>query len=540
MKKRVLGVVLTLVLALGCAFAVMGCGSDAKDLYDYAKSTSTPYSSATKIDELDKYVYGNSAEGNLAVFSKYDSESSSTSYKVFNLDTGKVVATMTIAEGADGGYYLFEVEKVGGAVFCSYYKAANASVYTYKLFSENGTEITNFSKSGELTENILKIKLDLIEFNDIIYRVGTDGSVVKAFDVNDLSKFEITELDAKSENYYYDAKEGVIVVYSAVDGTPVSYYQVPSYAEGFNCHVLSNGNIFVQYSVKVDPYTDKYDYLKETQNGIAKYTLEQKIVNPKNGDVKDVKNSKNPVYIEYVVALSGVIAQNYTFTTDEYKGSAKNFASVQKIEDKKINTSTDYNYFMSDKGKLSEIEDTIVAQEGTGAGLDNGYVIFTNKLGQAFLYDAELNLVGEVTNAKKYTEKFIITEKAIYDYTLKKVIDFAIGGYDINYSIGGYSIVGENIIVRKEVKTENSSYYDYYLLKDSNAPTLIGTTNSTGTVIFTKTIGKCIVTRSAADSKYSLCNEDGTVLASNLESTPYSVGNLNAIVKTGNSYYFVK
>ena len=191
---------------------------------------------------------------------------------------------------------------------------------------------------------------------------------------------------------------------------------------------------------------------------------------------------------------------------------------------------------MSDKGKLSEIEDTIVAQKGYGAGLDNGYVIFTNKLGQKFLYDAELNLVGEVTNAKKYTEKFIITEKAIYDYTLKKVIDFAIGGYDINY----YTIVGENIIVRKEVKTENSSYYDYYLLKDSNAPTPIGTTNSTGTVRYVKIIDKCIVTRSAADSKYSLCNEDGTVLASNLESTPYSVGNLNAIVKTGNSYYFVK
>ena len=538
MKKRVLGVVLTLVLALGCAFAVMGCGSDAKDLYDFTKSTSTPYSSATKIDELDKYAYGNSAEGNLAVFYNYDSESSSTSYKVFNLDTGKVVATMTIAEGAVGGYYLYEVEKVGGAVFCSYYKAANASVYTYKLFNENGTEITNYSKSGDLENNILEINLDLIEFNDIIYRVGTDGSVVKAFDVNDLSKFEITGLDAKSENYYYAAKEGVIVVYSAVDGTPVSYYQKPSYAEDFSWYVLSNGNIFVQYSVKVDPYTDKYDYLKDNQYGqygIAKYTLEQKIVNPKNGDVKDVKNSKNPVYIEHVVALSGVIAQNYTFTTDGYKGSAKNFASVLKIEDKKINTYTHYNYFMSDKGKLSEIEDTIVAQEGVGEFLDNGYVILTSKLGQKFLYDAELNLVGEVTNAQSqyYTEKFIITDKAIYDYTLKKVIDFAIGGYDISY----YSKVGENIIVRKEVKTENSSYYDYYLLKDSNTPTLIGTTNSTDAVRYVKIIDKCIVTRSA-EGKYSLCNEDGTVLASNLESTPYSV--LDAIVKTGNSYYFVK
>ena len=532
MKKRVLGVVLTLVLALGCAFAVMGCGSDAKDLYDYAKSTSTPYSSATKIDELDKYGYDDSAEGNLAVFSKYDSESSSTSYKVFNLDTGKVVATMTIAEGAVGGYYLFEVEKVGGAVFCSYYKAANASMYTYKLFSENGTEITNFSKSGELIDyDILKINLDLIEFNDIIYRVGTDGSVVKAFDVNDLSKFEITGLYAKSENYYYDAKEGVIVVYSAVDGTPVSYYQKPSYAEVFKYYVLSNGNIFVQYSVKVDPYTEKYDYLAEIQYGIAKYTLEQKIVNPKNGDVKDVKNSKNPVYIKFVVALSGVIAQNDTL--DGYKGSAKNFALVQKIEDKKINTSTDYNYFMSDKGKLSEIEDTVVAQKGKGKVLDNGYVIFTNKLGQEFLYDAELKLVGEVTNKldARCTNKYITTAKAIYDYDLKKVIDL-----EASLSKDGYyfdSVVGENIVLQKKNADE---VIEYFVLKDG-APVLVAKDSEIDNF---STSDKCInITKSG---KYYIYNEEGTALLSDLESSSTLVANSgdNMLRKVGTSFYYFK
>ena len=537
MKKRVLGVVLTLVLALGCVFAVMGCGSDAKDLYDYAKSTSTPYSSATKIEELEGYSKFSSS-GSLVVLNKIDS--GNTNYKVFNLDKGAVVATIAVPNTAVGGVYVSDIVSVGKSVIFSTYKASGAKETTYKLYDANGTEAASVSKA---TYPSTAQNLDLIEFNDVIYRVGTDGSVVKAFDVNDLSKFDITKLDAKSENYYYDYshEEGqdnnkitvlndYITVYSAVDGTPVSYYQKPSYATDVKYFILSNGNIFVQYAVREDSYTDKYDYL----DGTNKYTIEQKIVNPKNGDVKDVKNSKNPVYIKDVDALSGVIDEDYTFTTDEYKGSAKNFASVQKIEDKKINTSTDYNYFMSDKGKLSEIEDTVVAQKGKGKVLDNGYVIFTNKLGQEFLYDAKLKLVGDISGATAYTNKFILTEKAVYDYNLNKIVDIG-GDNGFDYYIVNEEVVtvGENIVLQKKNADDVT---EYFVLKDGN-PVLIAKDSEIESF---STSGKCIyVTKSG---KYYIYNEEGTVLLSDLGSSSTFVANSGdkMLRQVGSSFYYFK
>ena len=531
MRKRILSATLILALALGVVFTAVGCGNSFKDVYKYADTPISVLSSATKVDELEGFAKESAgSQGDLMVLTKTDA--GVTTKKVFNVNTGAVVSTMTLNAGDTGAFQIYFVKPLWKSVIMSTYKADGETKTTYKLMDATGAEVVSVTEETAPTFNAA---IDLIQVDNVYYRVNADGSVVKAFELNDLSSFDIDEITYKAGGYYYSFYGDALYVYSAENGQLVSYYQLPGYndaAAGLNeFGILNNGNVFIQFAVKEDNYAEDYDVVIAGN----KYTVEQKIVNPKNGDVKDVKDGKNLYVVTGVMAMSGVLVDDTYGEFDEYQGSVKNYAVGFKVDNKQIDDNKEVQFEMTDDGKLDVIDDFVAAQDGTAEKIANGYYLVINKLGQKFLFNAKGENVGEITGMIGCTEKFIRTSKAIYDYNLNKIVDLV-----SNISEGGYvyvSTVGDSIRLNK--KTNDVT--EYFLLKDGSAPVLLGNDTDITNISGNNTY---ITVRSASTSKYTVYNKLGTVLLSDLDVSPtrliYNYTVSAVVLQVGTSIYYVK
>lgn len=493
MKKKVLSVVLTLVLALGVAVTAIGCGSALEDVWKYADKTNAPYSSATEVKELEGFSYNNEKAGDFIVLEK-ENDDETTTYKIFNIDIGKVVYTVTLKDGEHVG--LMGVDEVDSAVIITATLKPGTEELVYKLLTISGTEIASAEDFD------FEVGIDLVKFDKAYYRVAKDGSVVKAFDVNKLSKFSLGKINQKVEGYYYAEIGDGYCVYDE-NGNVLSYYQFPEYSDEqtFMYEVLSNGNIFVQYLVAEDNYSDNYELLLYGE----KYSVNQFVINPKNGEAKSIKDSKNLVLIRGIDAVGN---------NEDYEGKVENFATGYKVVDKKIDENARMNYDMSNDGKLSEIEDLIPAQYGE-ITYANGFYAVRNKMNQVFLYNEKGELIGEVSGAAGSNNKYVVSGSfnydtyqmkyyAIYDYSLNKVLDLG------NSEDGEYAIVRileNSIILKKDLIKENEEpVTEYFLLKEGSAPVKICDAENYGGA------GEKYYIVSNTDDKIDCFNETGTKL----------------------------
>ena len=529
MKKKVLSVVLTLVLALGVAVTAIGCGSALEDVWKYADKTNAPYSSATEVKELEGFSYNNERAGDFIVLEK-ENDNETTTYKIFNIDTGKVVYTATLKDGEH--ISLIGVNEVDSAVIITATFKPGTEELVYKLLTISGTEIASAEDSD------VEVGIDLVKFDKAYYRVAKDGSVVKAFDVNKLSKFSLGRIDQKVEGYYYAEIGDGYCVYDE-NGNVLSYYQFPTYADEqtFMYEVLSNGNIFVQYLVAEDNYSDNYELLLYGE----KYSVNQFVINPKNGEAKSVKDSKNLVLIGRIDAVGN---------NEDYEGKVENFATGYKVVDKKFDDNARMNYDMSNDGKLSEIEDFIPAQydEITYA---NGFYAVRNKMNQVFLYNEKGELIGEVSGSVGGNNKYVLSGSyiegpfpgtyhpeydAIYDYSLNKVLDLG-DSEDGEYAI--VRILENSIILKKDLIKENEEpVTEYFLLKEGSAPVKICDEDN-----FYTADDKYYVVMNT-DGKLDCYNEVGTKLLTvdmpNAQPATYeSADGAKMLIYISGAYYYV-
>ena len=517
MKKRILSAALILVLALGVVFTVVGCGTDLEKTYKSTVKESTPYAAATKIAELDGFSMIDDA-GNYVLLKKENGDGTRT-YKVFNFASGSVILSKTVETTAYFGYDLYEVGAVGQAVLCSHERESADAIWTRKLYDATGAELGSAVSLLEAS-----VKLDLVKLGDVYYRVGTDGSIVKAFELHDLTSFSLDELKYKSEKYYYAVSGSVIYMFD-LNCKLVSSYTIPGDAVEYGWFVLENGNLFVQEFVAETVTAEKYDIFV----GGNKFTVEQKVVNPKNGDVKDVKDGKNLVYV-YRVEGTGIL---YDFDDgfghqvgtyrEDYAGSVDNYAVGFKVIDKKLDDNEEEYFDLSGSGKLSEIEDIIPAQGGVFCVGE--YYLVSNKIAQQFLYDKDGKLIGEVTNAAGSNAKFIYTDKAVYDYKLNKVMD--LGDYVVD------SPLETTLILAKE---NGDGVVEYFLLKEGSDPVKIADeTNLMGA-------GDKYYIVMNGDGKFDCYNEVGTKLLT-LEGAPDDVTDYNVgeklLVEADGSIFFI-
>ncbi len=437
-KKKLIPVLALLLCAL-TVFA--SCGSEPKALkIDEEIIKTSRIATSFNCEALPATTEGFQfveLDGNLALFKKYDSENSQTEYRVINIKTNVSVATMTITddERSENAKSIY----VEGGLIVKYENK------TYTLCDVNGESIGSAKTEPEFFETA---------------ECAMIGELVYVYDWNTFEKkdsFEYSKLNGELPNARLYGDYRVLIygngftVYDAKFNYLGEYNTFTNTNSESEAYVLKNGNVLIQTVTLLPSDADDYDCFvsgyspyKSYGDG-AKYKVETKLVSPK--DLKEKKLDFNYI-IEYVYPFDPSISDYLLF-----KGEIDNMVIAYRCVDKQ----KEENVVMLSLSNSGKVENTIFDGYDYFEPLGNGYLKCETKNGNYVILDAKLNVVFKAVPGFEYTEKYIVTDDAIYDYNKAKLADLVQDSITYEY----YDTVGNNIIFTAEDDEGNNDYYLY-------------------------------------------------------------------------------
>lgn len=437
-KSKILVLVAALLVAV---MALTACGGSVaiKDYLNPDYDTSAQViTAAEKISALKDYDYVTD-NGYIAVFSMTD-EDDLVTYKLVSLADASVVATLKKADTT----YTFSA--YGPAYLVTSVTAVEDAdpKTTYTLYDVTGSAIDS-SKYFATAEVIYG---DYILYNRVVYEINAKGALTKLADV---PEYISADIDLVSDDYFYVSADRAIVVYDH-QFNYVSFYELPSYAEEYDCFLLDNGNYLVQYLVELDSEATKYDIYEVSSGLTYKFDLVTLIVSAEDGSAKEIKFD---YVIEEVVANSDVYdaeEDNNMFIEDSFE----NIVVYYPIENGQINQadSAAEMCFMDNKGKLGDslkLYDDMLTTTTPRKIADDLYVTYGAT--GIVLVNGEGEIVKRVTNFSGFrlAGNYFIGEDAIYSADLSKVV------YDLKENeVVDYETMGDSILMR--IKLDDGDY----------------------------------------------------------------------------------
>ena len=510
MKKTKFFSALTLVLML--LLTLSSCGGSAflgNVNFDY--KSDPVYTGAVEVTNISGMV---SDKGNILVYLHDINDSGTQTYKVYNIDTGNIIFTKDI--GSSDPYSVdINVVRFGKQDLLTVRAESNHELESISLYDQNGAVIAT-SKTETQLETICN---ELIVFGDAVYSLGKNG-FEKLSDLDgSLRAFPSTrDVDAMhiSKKYVY-AVDGYDVTVYTKKGEFVYGYTAPSYAIGATTMVLDNGKILVQYLNEIIGDSDKFDLIKNNQ----KYDLVTLIIDPANGKIK----SKNVDFL--INGLTSSYEMDLLGNTAFKKDFNGNIAIISPIEKG--------GYTDTTTGELVELYNDLKIRASFSDILDYNPALGEFELvrdGVLALYDNYDNLVFIKKNGKTlatfkgdtvyYSENFIVTENAIYDYGMKLLYEIKKNGYEF------VSISDTFVILRKD-----NEYYRF----TSGMTELARIDNTlTGDKYEGAAIGMYCVKRG---EEYAYLDATGRTIAtfSGKIVLSYVTESGNALVKAGGKFY---
>ncbi len=372
-------------------------------------------------------------DGNLALFTKeVKDKPDETELLVYNLKTNSIVWKETETADDEIGVELNEVYYYKDVYSCFTVtiesdgkEESDASSVTTTFYSESGDEIAS-SEQMTYVDSVL----DLLFFNEKCYRIDASGAISYAFDYSALAR--VPDVEEKFENQYYEFTENGVAVYDD-KLTFVSKYTIDKVeARIGGCTVLENGNVFIQYTVEVDPYSEDYDYIRVEDGESVKYDLVSEIFNPKKNSAKEIECNYAIEYSENLLSNNGESASYYGINTEKYAVVGYGY----KLVDKRITNEVPLT--IDEKGKVTDFG------ELNGSPIEYIYLFDTNRwvvgtMDGEYMIDSDGKILGDITEATYIGKNMLYANGKIYNSDLTTVKDLAAEGWSINDS-GYYAI----------------------------------------------------------------------------------------------------
>ncbi len=468
---------------------------------DYQPDVDASRTTLEKVDINGKLFYP--ATGNIIVLQGLNKTTNQATYTIYNLATNKVIwqgedSVTKTDEGEETVVYTPQLEKVRiddkdiclvivtkeSRIRTSYVK----DVCDVTVWAEDGTEVvTHKNVDKEKVGESIWTATDLFSILQKVYRVSKDGSVKFAFDWHEARK-KPSSL-TKAGEYYVGfstySNEYSVSIYDSCLNT-VTTYVPPAYDSGStlfdltsHTHVLSNGNVIVQYAVGQDIMAKKYDFLMLG----GKYNLHTVLLEAETGKIKELK-------LDYII-------REVTFGAElEDMGVSKeieNVAIAYPVEDGRINQSGSAAKLLSLKndGKIAGALELPVA----GTTAEYGFTAIAHNRwelqalnGRTYIVDENGDILGEDFNVKKRNGDFFLMDNRVYDWNLdvkrdlnNENIDYI---YVMNHSVffktkeGAYKLYANGelkTLAEADAVAESKRFVKYlcegaYLIMDANDP----------------------------------------------------------------------
>lgn len=511
MKKRIV----SLIALLLCAVFVLGsCGANVKtadfnDVFD-AEAFELEASLKTKTDiaELNDATLNGTA-GDFALFKLKDETTGEAIYKVYNIETGAFVLTLTDSATLKYDVAVLETWDESCVIVVAATENTGVEKITAKLYDATGAEIAAAEVTEEEEKDLFAMVADLVLFDDVYYRTK-DGALTKFLDKSPLAK-ELPEFDTWTDKYYYSFAGDKVEVYAAdtLKLATVCYAaskcdRAPEY------FVLESGDILMQEYTRLPDDAKNYDVLEAEK----KFSLETFIF-----DVEDGEKNK----IDFEFKVTDVIRSNDPMNDLEVEmAEFENIFTVQPFIDKYEETNELATMLL------------LVDNKGGVDGSISGYLPVTNTefpvqiaadrylltdvCGNCYLLDAKGEIIGEA-NADDYNSKYLIAGGKIFDLSLAEVYDLDANEYVVE------GVLVDTILLSK---TNDEGKTEYAIFNNGSVTTLIGNDKGGNA----QALGNYIAGSYTADGKtvYAIYATDGTVIASSESAISPVCGNDTATI----------
>lgn len=444
MKKRLLvltAMMLCLVMALSsCSLFTSTIKFKSFVDKDYQPDVDASRTTVEKLDFNGKLFYP--ATGDIIVLQGKNPTTNRTTYTIYNLATNKVIwsgenSLTKTANGNETVEYTPQLKKItiDDKEICLFIVTKETKTVTsfsktvcdVTVLAEDGTEVVTLKDVDESkTLNSVWTVGDLFSIQEKVYRVSKNGSVAYAFDWNS-ARQKPTSYLTKAGEYYVDysrySNEYSVSIYDNCLNTVLTYtppmYDVlesdlPLFDLPTHSHVLSNGNVIVQYVVGQDIMAKKYDFLLLG----GKYNLHTVLLEAKTGKVKDLKLD----YIIREVAFDAAI-ENMGVSKE-----VENVAIAYPIEDGRINQSGSAAKLLSvgNDGKIAgalELPVTGMTVEYGITAVAHSRWLINAVNGRSYIVDENGNVIGEDFNVADRNGDFFLMDNRIYDWNLNLKCD---------------------------------------------------------------------------------------------------------------------
>ena len=430
MKARKFTVAVSALLLL--TLLLSSCGASA---LSFKKVFTEPYveqnPTRNALEQLSYRGIVDSYSDNLLVFCETDATSGYNTYFIYHLGLGK--SLLSVSETATLSAEI-ETRSIGNLSFfwvTTHNTVNDASVYQTALYDQSGTLIAQKSGSYNIVSSV-----DLIFFDDDVYRISEDGTIAKAFSWSDLSS-RATDLDYMTENYYYAFDRDGFSVYDK-SLTPVCSHTIPEYAKtasGF--FLLDSGDILYQVVTPLPADAQEFDLFIPDEEEGGKYLLSTILFNVKKQQEKELKL---PYLIDGLVCKATL---GFPFDPSDVPGlklgdSMKNIGVVYEIKDGYVSMNDEDAIIasLSNRGKIvGTLNGMFSDMLGLPEQIKEGYYLYSDTFNRDYLLNDKGELVGEISAVVRRNQTYLATENKIYTYDLSVAFDLTANKMSVLYSL---------------------------------------------------------------------------------------------------------
>ncbi len=441
MKTRIISLVFFLLFA---AMMLTACGGDIQvDAKIIKESYAQDILSCEKLTAYDGYEVVKSAsrpdEDGIVVLQ--GSVGADTSFRVYNLRTATDLRAVSVTYTAEQMTTLYQHSvnipvTVRGSVIEIVKLKSKGGKPSYSYYTFDGETIAVDSGLRGAWVN------DCLWLNGMVYRFDDEKHITDTYE-RSVVVGDIPVADCWNEDYYYVFSESsgslipepstpalddetALSFSGVISTTPtrvdiyddtyqfVCTYSTPSYAGTRDFYVFADGCVLIQYMVRLDDQAAEYDWGENNK----KYDCVTLRLNPKNGKTEELDAN----YL-----LKDVQRGDKDNVELNLFGKVENLVRVGEFMEGRYDTTAVVIMDLNSKLKGDRVR-FYNGESLTPVFFGGGHLICRgDTTGTMRLFDADGNMVSELNGAEAYTEKFILTEDAIYDYEFNLLCELRAG-----------------------------------------------------------------------------------------------------------------
>lgn len=431
MKTRTLSAILALFLLFSMLLSSCAASPSFKKVFAEPYVDENPTHNTAETLGYNGSNGSSSRTENLIVFREIDETSGYGTYFVYHLARGK--SLLSVSETATLSAEI-ETRSIGNLSFfwvTTHNTINDTSVYQTALYDQNGTVVAQ--KEGRYN---ISTSVDLIFFDDDVYRISEDGTIAKAFSWSDLSS-RATDLDYVTENYYYAFDKYSFRIYNK-NLTPLYDYTIPEYAKtitGF--FLLDSGDILYQLATPLPADATEFDIFMPNEDNGGKYLMKTILFNTKKQTETELKF---PYLIRNIVCKEAFGFPFNASMLDGVKigGDIKNIGTIYEIKDGYIDTNDKNALYvsLSNSGKIdSVLNDMLDNMLSFPERLNADYYVYEDHFKHEYLLNNAGEKLGEISAVIGKNETYLYTENKIYTYDLQVAYNLTSNKMTVLYNL---------------------------------------------------------------------------------------------------------